>query len=314
MRILLTGATSFTGMWFAKNLAGKGHEVMAAIRRPHAAYAGLQAARLEQLAGSCTFAWNTPFGTPEFCDLIARHGPFDVLCHHAAEVKDYKSADFDAVAATAANTHGLRDVLARLRQADCNRIVLTGSVFEAEEGTGSDPGRAFSPYGLSKTLTSQVFEYHAGQEGFALGKFVIPNPFGPYEERRFTDYLMRCWKDGKPARIATPLYVRDNIPVTLMAAAYADFVKRLPGSGFSRFNPSCYAESQGAFAQRYADAMGARLKLATPLECAEQTEFPEPRIRVNTDALRAADLDWSEADFWDATANYYARLLDLAVK
>jgi nucleoside-diphosphate-sugar epimerase len=301
-------------MWFAKSLTGKGHTVLAAIRRPQAAYAGLRAHRLEQLAGDCDFVWNIPFGSPAFLDLIARQGPFDVLCHHAAEVVDYKSADFDAIAATTSNTLALRDVLARLRQAECRRIVLTGSVFEADEGTGSDPGRAVSPYGLSKTLTSQIFKYHAEQEGFALGKFVIPNPFGPYEGRRFTDYLMRCWKDGKTASVATPRYVRDNIPVTLLAAAYVGFVEKLPKSGFHKFNPSFYSETQGTFARRFASAMGERLNLATPLECAEQREFPEPEIRVNTDALRGAHLGWSEQAFWDETARYYAQLLGLAVK
>jgi UDP-glucose 4-epimerase len=314
MRILLTGATSFTGMWFAKALAKKGHKVLAAIRRPHAAYSGLHSVRLQQLADCCGFAWDAPFGTSAFLQLITAQGPFDILCHHAADVKDYKSPDFDVLAATGANTLGLREVLSALQKAGCNRMVLTGSVFEADEGTGSDPGRAVSSYGLSKTLTSKIFEYYAAQEGFALGKFVIPNPFGPYEERRFTDYLMRCWKDARPARIATPLYVRDNIPVSLLAAAYADFVESIPQTGFSRRNPSFYVETQGAFAQRFADEIGRRLKIATPLYCAEQSEFPEPRVRVNTDPVAGDALDWSQAGFWDETAAYYGRLLDLAVQ
>jgi UDP-glucose 4-epimerase len=313
MRILLTGAASFTGMWFAKALMAKGHNVVAAIRRRRSDYAGLQAARLEQIAGDCELVWNVPFGTPAFLALITAQGSFDVLCHHAADVKDYKSPDFDAMAATATNTHGLTQVLGALRQAGCNRIVLTGSVFEAHEGEGSDPGRAFSPYGLSKTLTAEMFTYYAAREGFALGKFVIPNPFGPYEERRFTDFLMRSWKDGKTPRIATPHYVRDNVPVTLLAAAYAAFVESLPAAGFVRTNPSFYAEPQGAFTKRFATEMGQRLKLATPVEFAEQTEFPEPEIRLNTQTLDGAALGWSETGFWDEMAHYYAALLNIAV-
>lgn len=313
MRILFTGATSFTGMWFAKKLAAKGHQLVAIIRRPKIAYTGLQAERLEQLSADCAFAWDAPFGSSAFLALIGREGPFDVLCHHAAEVANYKSPDFDAIAATASNTHALPDVLARLRDAKCERIILTGSVFEADEGQGSDSGRAVSPYGLSKTLTAQVFQYYTARESFALGKFVIPNPFGPYEERRFTDYLMRCWKDGKTARIATPAYVRDNVPVTLLAAAYANFVEGQPPTGFHRFNPSFYVEAQSAFAQRFAGAMAARLKIATPMEFADQTEFPEPKTRFNTDTLDGNGLGWSETDFWDATARYYAKLLELAV-
>jgi len=192
MRVLLTGATSFTGMWFAQKLVEDGHDVLAAIHRCQDTYCGLQAVRLAQLAGRCEFAWNVSFGSSEFLDLIARNGPFDILCHHAAEAKDHKSPDFDALAAAAANTRRLPAVLVALRNAGCRRILLTGSVFEAEEGTGTAPLRAFSPYGLSKTLTAEIFRFHAAQEQFALGKFVIPNPFGPYDGPRFTDYLVRC--------------------------------------------------------------------------------------------------------------------------
>lgn len=311
LRILFTGATSFTGMWFVEKLADDGHDVVAAIRGPSESYCGLRAERLGRLAGRCSFAWNLPFGTAEFLGLIGREKPFDLLCHHAAEVKDYKSPDFDVAAAVASNGRALPAVLDTLRNTGCRRVVLTGSVFEADEGSGSAPLRAFSPYGLSKTLTAQLFRRETGQHGFALGKFVIPNPFGPYEEPRFTDYLMNCWKNGKVAKINTPAYVRDNIPVSLLAAAYAHFAAGLPLAGFSRINPSFYAETQGTFAQRFAAEMRGRLDILTPVELADQTDFPEPAIRINTDTLRGAEFGWSEQAFWDDVAGYYARKLDI---
>ena len=313
MRILLTGASSFTGMWFAEKLAEAGHAITAAIRGPKDGYSGLRAERLARLADACEFAWDAPFGGPKFLDL-AKSASFDLFCHHAAEVKDYKSPHFDATAAAAANSRNLGAVLSALRQGGCRRLLITGSVFEAEEGAGDMPLRAFSPYGLSKSLTAQIFRFHADAEGFCLGKFVIANPFGPYEEPRFTDYLMHCWKDGKPAKVNTPAYVRDNIPVSLLACAYARFAGQLPQTGFRRFNPSYYAESQGSFAQRFAREMAARLKLDTALDLAEQTEFPEPAMRINTDKIQPSDFNWSESGFWDETASYYAQRLDIAAR
>ena len=59
-----------------------------------------------------------------------------------------------------------------------------------------------------------------------LGKFVIPNPLGPFEEPRFCAYLIRQWQAGEAAEVRTPAYVRDNIHVDLLAAAYAAFAKR----------------------------------------------------------------------------------------
>lgn len=312
MRILLTGATSFTGTWFADALAKAGHEVTAAIHRAEDDYTGLRAERLAMVRGKCRIAWNAPFGTPRFLDLLAQ--PFDILCHHAAEVTDYKSLDFDIEAAVTANTRGLPAVLDALQKTGCHRLVLTGTVFEAEEGQGTMPLRSFSPYGTSKTLTAQAFRSETEKRGMALGKFVIANPFGPLEEPRFTGYLMNCWKDGKTAKVNTPAYLRDNVPVTLMAEAYARFAATLPAAGFHKLTPSFYAESQGDFALRFAREIGARLALDCPLELAVQTDFPEPQARTGLDILKASDFGWSEAGFWDKAARYYAGKLGLAVR
>jgi UDP-glucose 4-epimerase len=314
MRILFTGGTSFMGLWFIKALVSRGCDIVAAIRGSRNDYSGMKAERLELLAGHCEFVWNSSFGSANFLNTIARQAPFDALCHHAAEVRDYKSPDFDVAAAVNANTNELTTVLKALRAANCRRVVLTGSVFEADEGKGTAPLRAFSPYGISKTLTAQHFMREAENNGIALGKFVIPNPFGPYEEPRFTHYLMNCWKDGRTAQISTPKYVRDNIPASLLADAYARFVTDLPASGFHRLNPSFYAETQGDFAGRFAREMQQRLALSASLEFADQTDFPEPVIRINTDLVRGVDFGWSEQAFWDETAQYYARRLGIPVR
>lgn len=311
VRILFTGASSFTGMWFVRTLAGLGHTVIAAMRREQHAYSGLRAERLARIAACCSPVWNAPFGSPRFLDVIAREGPFDVFCHHGAETNGYRSAEFDAVAATAANTHALPGVLHALRDAGCRRIVLTGSIFEAGEGAGTTPLRAFSPYGVSKTLTSEIFAFYAPQEGFALGKFVIPNPFGPYEEPRFTDYLVRCWRDGKPALVSTPRYVRDNIHVSLLTEIYSAFVSSPPQEAFHKANPSGYVERQGDFAIRFGREIGLRLKLETTLEEARQAHFAEPAIRINTDVADHAERDWNERVSWDQLADYYALRYDI---
>ena len=306
MRILFTGASSFTGMWFATALARRGHSVVAAIRREERAYVGLRSERVTRAAQYCQLVWNAPFGSNRFLDAIAQGGPFDVLCHHGAETEGYKSAEFDAIAATVANANAVTGVLRALRDGGCRRIVLTGSIFEAGEGMGTSPLRAFSPYGLSKTLTSHIFAFYAVQEGFALGKVVIPNPFGPYEEPRFTDYMIRCWRDRKSATVTNPGYVRDNIHVSLLTDIYCGFASALPQEGFHRINPSGYVETQGDFAARFAREIGLRLKIDTTLELGTQTLFDEPAVRINTDVIECAMRDWNEEAAWDQLAEYYA--------
>jgi len=222
-------------------------------------------------------------------------------------VTDYKSAAFDVPGALASNTRNIAAVTEALAARGCRRLLLTGSVFENDEGAGSEGLPAFSPYGLSKALTAQVFRYHAARSKLHLGKFVIPNPFGPHEDPRFTAYLVRTWRAGKVAAVNTPSYVRDNIHVSLLAKAYVRFATSLPADpGTSKLNPSGYPETQGAFAQRFATELRPRLGLPCALELRKQTQFDEPRVRINTDVLAWDELGWDEGAAWDELAHHYA--------
>lgn len=305
MRILLTGASSFTGVWFVRELAAAGHDVVATFRQPPDEYAPLRRRRVTLASRHCRPVHGVSFGDERFLQLIGDQGPWDVYCHHAAEVSNYRSPDFDVPAAVQSNTRNLAAVLDALAAAACRRVVLTGTVFENDEGAGSEGLPAISPYGLSKGLTAQMFRYYAGVRGMALGKFVIPNPFGPYEEPRFTAYLVREWKAGRTPVVSTPAYVRDNIHVSLLAKAYARYVGQATYPGLGRFNPSGYVETQGAFARRFAAEMAPRLGVSGALELKTQTEFSEPRTRINTDVLDARELGWDEARAWDELAGYY---------
>jgi nucleoside-diphosphate-sugar epimerase len=241
------------------------------------------------------------FGSERFLELVSGHD-FDVLCHHAAEVGDYRSPDFDITGAVTANTRGLRPILARMTARGTRRVVLTGSFFEAGEGTGSQPLVAFSPYAVSKALTAEIARYRCAEAGIPFDKFVIPHPFGPLEQPRLGAYLAKTWRSGGTVEIKTPAYTRDNIPVSLLAVAYAKFVSEGGSQPGRKFNPSGYIEQQGAFVERIAREVAARTALACKVALARQTEFPEPLIRVNTDAASAYVPSWNESAAWDAYA------------
>ena len=94
MRILFTGASSFTGYWFVRELVAAGHEVVAACRGD-GRYEGLRAERVRMVRELCETRFGCAFGNDEFLALTKRS--FDVLCHHGAEVGDYRSPDFDPI-------------------------------------------------------------------------------------------------------------------------------------------------------------------------------------------------------------------------
>jgi len=303
VRILLTGGSSFTGLWFARSLASRSHTVVAALKG--SGYSDLRGLRVAELRRVAEVVEDCPFGSPRFLEL-AGTGSWDLLCQHAARTGDYRNPEFDIVGAVTDNTNNVPAVLKAMMSRGLAGVVVTGSAFEQDEGAGDAPLRAFSPYGLSKGLTWQYYRFLSETMNFNLGKFVIANPFGPFEEPRFCSYLIRSWFKGEVPAVRTPLYVRDNIHVDLLAATYAAFAEKVPSQrGVTKFNPSFYVESQGAFAHRFAGEMSSRLGVACPVALQQQQDFAEPMVRINTDRVDSAAFGWSESSAWDAEAEFY---------
>ncbi len=306
MNVLLTGASSFTGFWFARALAERGHRVYATLQGRPDSYDAARRRRIDLLPAEVERLWETSTQSAGLLRAISRVEQWDLVCLHGAYVTEYRSPDFDVVQALRNNTEGLRGLLEQMAARGLRRIVATGSVFEADEGVGEEPLRAFSPYGLSKTITWKTQQFIAQSLKLSLGKFVIPNPFGPFEEPRFTAYLMKTWYAGKTAEVRTPLYVRDNIHITQLAIHYAEFAENF---GCDNPNPKCapmgYIESQGAFTLRFAGEMRNRLALACEVALGQQTDFSEPMVRANAQALALRSEQWSETTAWNELAAWY---------
>ena len=121
VRILLTGGSSFTGLWFARSLAARGHTVVAPLRGSD--YSGLRGSRVAELRRVAEIIEDCPFGSDRFLDL-AGTGSWDLLCQHAAQTGDYRNPDFDVVGAVADNTKNLVAVLKKMMaaawQASCS--------------------------------------------------------------------------------------------------------------------------------------------------------------------------------------------------
>jgi nucleoside-diphosphate-sugar epimerase len=305
-RVLLTGASSFTGMWIAEALAAAGFEVLAPLLRPQAEYDGERRARIARLGAVAEVVYDRPFGSAAFLELVAGRRDIVALAHHAADVTGYRDPGFDAAAAFGRNLEGAPEVLARLAGQGVRVALVTGTVFEAGEGDGAEP-LAVTPYGLSKTLTNIALQHHAAWAGLRFGRFVIPSPYGPFEQQRsFPAYLFRSWRAGETPMVRTPRYLRDHLPAPRLARAYAEHLTALlrDPAAPAVARTSGWIATQGDFARKVAAEAALRLGRDCPVALAEQTEFPEPLRRVNRDP--AAALGWDEGAFWDEYVGWYA--------
>lgn len=307
MKILFTGGSSFTGYWFVKELLDQGDEVVVIFSKGLETYTGIRRQRVEELKCKCETVFECSLASSRFFQLI-ESSRWDLWCHHAAYVHNYRSFDFDPFIAVANNTLELPRILDLFKQKGCQKIVLTGTFYEFGEGGEEGGKQALYPYGLSKSLTTQVFRFYTGLHHFSLGRFVIPNPFGPFEEERLSCYLIKNWMQGQIPLIKTPAYIRDNIHVSLLAKAYAKFTLNLPSKeGYATFRPSGYVETQESFAKRFAREIEKRIKSPCPLEFTLHHPFLEPKVRVNSDKLDPLELNWNEEEAWDRLAHYYLK-------
>lgn len=248
---------------------------------------------------------------------------YDLLCLHGAVVGNHKAPDFDVIGALEQNTHNLPTVMDRFKSRGGKAVIATGTYFEVDEGIGTQPREAFSPYALSKTLTWQATRYYAHQAGIPLAKFVVANPFGPMEKGGFTQYLIQSWRKGEKVVVRTPEYIRDNVPVDLMALHYRDFCTSLAthhpplatrhslpvtAHALSKFYcaPSWFTGSQGDFTAYFAKKFHQITGLNTPFKLAQQKDFSEPIDRRNSGQKNGLQShQWDEESFWQEYAKIY---------
>ena len=310
MRVLMTGASSFTGGWMARRLAEAGAVITAARRGCHADDEPRVRERSAAIAKRVRQVDLAPFGSDRFLDLLDKDGPFDVLCLHGATIGDHRNPDFDVIGALRTDTFRIAQVLERFAARGGGTVIVTGTVFEADEGRGEAPQGAIGGYGLAKTLTWQVIRHAALDRGLRLGKFVIPHPFGPMEKSGLTSMLAEAWLNGQVPTLSAPHLVRDHLHVDLLARAYAKLVREAHGASDSstvrHAGPSGHVETVASFVARFARSIGPLLGVPTRWSAAATSSgCTQPRIRCNAEPAAGLYPEFDEARAFEELAVWY---------
>lgn len=307
----MTGASSFTGAWFARTLAARGHEVLCALRGPASGGDALRRHRLALLEG-CEVAELAPFGTEAFLALLEERAPFDVLALHGWAGGDHRRVDLPVDEAVAATTFRLTSVLDALIRAGGAVVVLTGTVFESGEG-GPDPETPpLDRYGLAKSLIRERVRHAVAEAGLRFHRFVIPHPIGPGDKPGLVADLANAWLAGRPAMLRSPATVRDLVPVDLLGLDYARYCEQaLAGDAAAVRRPSGRIATLAEQAEQIAAALRARWDRPCRIEIRADAAAAPPR--VNREPCAASHPDWSAERFWDRLAEYHASTLGHAI-
>jgi len=328
MKILFTGASSFTGMHFVQALLKAGHEVHCTFSRENNfAYSPEEQVRISTFTQHTHNRWNSPFGGGWFWREL--EDDIDVVCLHGAKGLSGggPNIDFDVIGAVESNTFNVPGVMRNIKKAGVKKVVLTGTYFERWNGllhNGNNTNPPKNAYALSKTLTSDIIKFYCDESGIPFTKFIIPNPFGPYENKRFTTDAAMAWLDGKHFTVLDPDPNRDNIHVSLLAECYAKFVS---DNVRMELAPRGYQTSQGDFALKFAREMRSRLGVPCPLDFAQSQKtasgfsdyrgnrtYPEEYLKpdhTGNDGLPAPiplSQIWDEGIAWAELAEYYKRI------
>lgn len=215
MRVFITGASSFTGCCIARAFVEKGHQVCGALTQELEEYTGLVRDRIN-FSKVGMFYEKVPFGSDDFIQSLKNFRP-QVFINHGADIKGYRSPNFNIYRSVFTSTLNLDSVLDTLKEFNCG-VVHSGTYFEKEEG-GSP--LSLGMYGYSKSIVWEKMLKGCKERSIFISKVVIPNPIGKFEnEDRLIPTFVRQWKNKETPTLTTPDSVQDNVPVEWLAQVY----------------------------------------------------------------------------------------------
>ncbi len=214
--VVISAASSFTGMWLAKTFVGAGSRVFALFARENAnAYEGtIQAMRLHLLEeAGVNLVFDVPAESGAMAAWIHRHR-FDLFIHHHHHMLDYRVAIYDLARSRKVALEPLPELIAALEHSGVPAVIYSSTYFE-------NLSLAESPYGFSKGEVWKALVPLCVSRGIALGKVIIGNPIGAWEnEDRLIPSLVRASRERAIFALRAPAAKNWAVPVSVLCTNY----------------------------------------------------------------------------------------------
>lgn len=286
--VYVSGATSFTGVWIAKNFSNQGFSVFSSGSDQVHGYDEIRQKRFSLL----TSFTQKHFALSSIADLeksILDSKPEAFVFHHHY-MNNYRSPDYEFERAVEFGKIQADVIIKSLKSVDAKGIIYTGSYFEAGE-RGSQLNNVVTPYAASKTEVYKYLKAECIKHGLMLGKVVIPNPIGPLENSdRLIPTVIRKTLIKEKISIPNPNLMANNIDVRKLADNYVSVGSQ---NNFDQVEarPDGWIISTGALLQTCSTGLISQLTSELP-----QIEFGIPL----SEELKADQGLMSEMqDFWN---------------
>ena len=208
MRILVTGASGFVGQAVCRELTGRGHDVLALVRRPGSAPSGTT-----EVPGDLS--------APAHLEVSLREQSPSCVVHLAAET----AAQRDADRIRECNVDGTRHVLDAAVAAKVKRFVFASTVVTGEAGgrvlREDDPLPVGTAYGRSKQEGERMLR-ESDIEGIVVRPGHVYGPGGWYAE----EFVRRLQQPGRFAVIGRGDNWWDVVHVDDVAVVMANAIDR----------------------------------------------------------------------------------------
>lgn len=249
-KVLLTGATSFTGAYIARALLDQGFSVLAPLQSSLSDYTDLKRERLD-LIPEAIFSESTDLNSSKFLSCIEENKP-DIFINHAFDTYNYRSPDYDVHSALKNSTGNISQIIKTLKDNNCKLFIHSGSSFEP----GGYSQYGVSPYGVAKKMAWDLIAFYCQMTSLPCLKIYIPNPYGYLEN---TDRLLPILKQKIEAKetfiLSSPYTIRNNIKVESLSGYYVQaaqitYHNQLIQPTITEIHPVGYLEQQIDFVYR----------------------------------------------------------------
>jgi len=306
MKIVVTGASSFTGYHLAAGYRRGGAEVIAMVG-PGKERTGIEAARLARLAEH-----EIPIVVADLTDPagVIRMGKEirpDVWVQHAGYTKGYGGWDYDFERGLAVNMKPLAAIYEVVGQIE-GQLILTGTVSEYSDSDAaheeSDNCQPSLPYGLTKlagTLRArQLAERY--QVPTRVARLFLP--IGPLDAPgKLLSSALDSLQRRAPIALSPCEQRRDFLHIDDVAALYQRLLHDFSGSLFEIYNV-CAGESPSlkSVLLTCCELLGAEAELcqfgAIPMRPGE------PPVIRGSNAKAKARLDWAPRPWKEAVQRF----------